>query len=84
MIYIDWNPLPHLGPIPINWYGLTFLIGFLVGAGLVFRWALRYGIPQKSVEGVLTWIIIGVLIEPGFTSLFRTTFIRILQPRGVY
>ena len=22
MIHIDWNPVAHLGPIPINWYGL--------------------------------------------------------------
>jgi len=61
VIHINWNPLPHLGPIPINWYGLTFLLAFLIGARLVIRWAPRYRIPQKSVEGLLAWVVVGVL-----------------------
>lgn len=61
MIHINWDPLPHLGPVPINWYGLTFLLAFLIGARLVIRWAPRYRIPQKSVEGLLAWVFIGVL-----------------------
>lgn len=61
MIHINWSPLPHLGPIPINWYGLTFLLAFLIGARLVMRWARRCGIPQKWVEGLLAWIFVGLL-----------------------
>ncbi len=61
MIRINWNPLPYLGPIPINWYGLTFLLGFLIGSWLVIRWAPRYRIPQKSAEGLLAWVFVGVL-----------------------
>lgn len=61
MIHINWNPLPHLGPVPINWYGLTFVLAFLIGARLVIRWAPRHRIPQKSVEGLLAWVFVGVL-----------------------
>lgn len=35
MITIGWNPVVHVGPIPINWYGLTWALGFLIGGALV-------------------------------------------------
>ncbi|HJT70822.1 MAG TPA: prolipoprotein diacylglyceryl transferase [Terriglobales bacterium] len=62
MIEINWNPLPHLGPIPINWYGFTFLLGFLIAARLVIKWAPQYSVPQQTVEGLLIWVFAGVLV----------------------
>src|SRR6266705_5788829 len=32
MIKINWDPISHLGPIPINWYGLFVALGFIVGS----------------------------------------------------
>lgn len=61
MIRIDWNPLPHVGPIPVNWYGLTFLAGFLVAGWLVWRWAPEYGVQRREVETLLSWIMVGVI-----------------------
>lgn len=59
MIEIYWDPVPHIGPIPINWYGMNFVLAFLLGAYLVWRWAPRYGIPREKIEGLITWISFG-------------------------
>ncbi len=62
MIYINWNPISHLGPIPINWYGLTVALGFIVGWLLVRRWAPRYNVPLDKIDGLLIWIIVGTVV----------------------
>lgn len=59
---LNWNPVPYLGPIPINWYGLTVTLGFVVGWLLVRRWAPTFGVPQEKIEGLLIWIVVGTLI----------------------
>ena len=61
MIEINWNPIPYLGPIPINWYGITYLLGFLVGGYLVWLWAPKFEIPRDKIEGLLLWIMFGVV-----------------------
>ena len=53
-VEINWNPIGHLGPIPINWYGVTMALGFLVGAYLVWRWAPKYDVPREKLEGLFS------------------------------
>ena len=62
MIDINWNPLPHVGPAPVNWYGVTFLLGFLIAARLVTKWAPRYQIPRQAVEALLIRVFVGVVV----------------------
>ena len=62
MIQIDWNPVPHIGPIPVNWYGITFALGFIVGGRLVWRWAAKFDVPRAKVESLLVWILVGTVI----------------------
>lgn len=59
MIRIDWNPVGHLGPIPINWYGLGWATAFLAGRWLVLRWAVRTRLPRERLEELLVWILLG-------------------------
>ena len=66
MIDINWNPIPHLGPISINWYGITFLLGFLAGGALTYRWALRFNIPREKIPDILLWIMVGSVIGARF------------------
>ena len=61
-VEINWDPIAHVGVVPINWYGLTMAIGFLVGGYLVLRWAPQYEVPRERVEGLLLWIIIGTVV----------------------
>ena len=62
MIPIDWNPVPHLGPIPVNWYGITFALGFLVGGGMAWRWAPEYAVSRAKIESLLMWTLVGTVI----------------------
>ena len=61
MIELNWDPVPHVGPIPINWYGLTFAVGLLVGSWLVYRWRSRYNFSREKIERLLVWIVIGIV-----------------------
>jgi len=79
MIEIDWNPLPYLGPIPINWYGLNYALAILVGAYLVLRWAPRFDLPREKVEGLLLWIIAGTIIGARLYFLIQNDFTAYLR-----
>jgi phosphatidylglycerol---prolipoprotein diacylglyceryl transferase len=59
MIVINWNPVAHIGPLPINWYGLGWVAAFLTGAVLVRRWAWQAQIPAADVENLLMWVLVG-------------------------
>lgn len=62
MIHINWNPLPHLGPIPINWYGMTFAIGFIVSYWLIWRWSATFAALRSHLDALMTSIILGTVI----------------------
>lgn len=74
MIEINWNPIPHLGFIPVNWYGITMALGFLVGGWLVWRWAPRFDVPRVKVEGLLLWIVVGVVVGARIYYLVQNDF----------
>ena len=61
MIEITWDPVAHLGPVSINWYGLGWGAAFLVAASLVRRWAPRTGMSLEHVEALLLWTLVGSL-----------------------
>lgn len=62
MIRIDWNPIAHVGPIPINWYGLGWVAAFLAGRSLVRCWAPRYGVSLTAVDDLILWSFAGSFI----------------------
>jgi prolipoprotein diacylglyceryltransferase len=72
MLHVDWDPVAHLGPIPINWYGLGWAAAFLVGGALTRRWAARAGIARAVVDDVLIWVLIGSLVGLVCTTWSRT------------
>lgn len=59
MMTINWDPVPHLGPVPINWYGLGWIAGFVVALWLVRRWAPAAGLPRDHVESLAVWSLAG-------------------------
>lgn len=79
MIEINWNPIPYLGPIPINWYGLNFALGFLIGGFLTWRWAPKFGIARDKIEGLFIWLVIGTVLGARFYFLVQNDFVRYLQ-----
>ena len=54
--------MPHIGPVPINWYGLTFALGFVVGTWLVWRWAAHLPELRAKLEPLILWIVTGTVI----------------------
>ena len=78
-VNIDWNPVGHLGPVPINWYGLTMAFGFLVGIYLVWRWAPKYQVPRQKLEGLFLWIVLGSVIGARIYYVVQNDFYSYLQ-----
>lgn len=62
MIRINWNPMPYLGPLPINWYGMGVVVGVLVGAYLVWHWSLDFPRLREQLERLLVWIVVGIIV----------------------
>lgn len=66
----------HLGPIPVNVWGLFVAAGFLIGTWLAARNAPRYGFAAKDVVDFAVWVIVAgmlgarighvVLYEPAY------------------
>ncbi|MEZ5318170.1 MAG: prolipoprotein diacylglyceryl transferase [Vicinamibacterales bacterium] len=59
MITINWDPVVHLGPIPINWYGLGWAMAFMAALWLVRRWTPRSGLAAEHVENLAIWSLAG-------------------------
>lgn len=74
MIEINWNPVSHLGVIPINWYGITLALGFLVGGYLAWRWSPRYGVRRERVESLVLWIFVGSAVGARIYFLVQNDF----------
>jgi phosphatidylglycerol---prolipoprotein diacylglyceryl transferase len=79
MMTIDWNPVAHLGPIPINWYGLTWALGFLIGGALVRRHSARYGIKPDRVDTAVLWIAVGTMFGARLYYVVQNDFGEYLQ-----
>ncbi len=62
MIRIDWNPVAHVGPVPINWYGLGWVAAFLTGRWLILRWAGQQNLARDRVEAALVWVLLGAFV----------------------
>ena len=62
---ITWDVSPEIvriGPLPIRWYSMGWLLAFGVGFYLV-RWIYqREGKPEKDLESVLLYMILGAII----------------------
>lgn len=78
MIRIDWDPTPHVGPIPINWYGITFVLAFLVGGVLVRRWAPRFHIAREHIGSLMAWIALGTVVGARLYFVVQNDFLSYL------
>ncbi len=63
--YPDIDPvIVQLGPVAVHWYGLAYVVGFIV-AGLVFRMLAgrwKIGLTDDDVLTAVLYAIIGVLV----------------------
>lgn len=63
--YPEIDPVAfHLGPLPVHWYGLMYLLAFLGGWGLL-SWRIRHsprGFTQAQLSDILFYAALGVII----------------------
>jgi len=60
-----WNPVAvHLGPLAIRWYGIGYLIGFVVASLLLDRMVRDGFLPltKAAVSDLIGWLVAGVLL----------------------
>jgi len=53
----------HIGPLAIRWYGLAYLLGFLLSY-MILRRMIRRGtlrISRQSLDDLLSWLALGVI-----------------------
>ena len=58
--------MPHLGPVPINWYGMTFALGFVIGGWLIWRWSADFPALREHLQPLLVWIAAGTVLGARF------------------
>ncbi len=60
-----WNPVAvHLGPLAIRWYGIGYLVGFIVASLLLDRMVRDGFLPltKAAVSDLIAWLVAGVLL----------------------
>lgn len=74
---IDWiDPVAfRIGPLPIRWYALAYLAGFILGWRYAIRLA-RTGLPKPSAEDMddfLAWAVLGTILggRLGYVLFYR-------------
>lgn len=61
--YPDINPIAiSLGPLEVHWYGLTYLVGFLIAWWLARGRAHRIGLTKEQVGDLLFYTAVGVIL----------------------
>lgn len=71
--YITWNVDPvlfHLGPLTVRWYGLMFVIGFILGYKIMERMFRHEGAPEKWLGTLLIYVIVGTVVGARLGHVF--------------
>lgn len=71
--FITWNVDPvlfHLGPFTVRWYGIMFVIGFILGYNIVARMFRHEGAPEKWVGTLLVYCIVATIIGARLGHVF--------------
>lgn len=63
--FITWNVDPvlfHLGPLTVRWYGMMFVIGFILGYKIVEKMFRREGAPESWLGILLIYVIVATIV----------------------
>ncbi len=64
LLYIAWHPeetLFRIGPLPVRWYGLCWMIGLVIGYFLMQWLYKRHKYPAEKFEPLFLYVFFGVL-----------------------
>ncbi len=62
---IDFDPVIFsLGPLQVRWYGLMYVLGFLIGAKILFKLAVEgfLQIAPEKADLLMTYVLVGMII----------------------
>ena len=76
--YHSLNPVAlSLGPLSIRWYGLAYLVGFVLAGVVMYRTAQRWklNVTLDDVLNLMVGISFGVIVAPVCSTLFSTALV---------
>ena len=80
LIHPNFDPVAlRLGPLPIRWYGLMYLVGFLGGAW-IGKWRARtqpwLDWTVEQVDELLTFVVLGVILggRMGYVLFYKPMY----------
>ncbi|MGH7776357.1 MAG: prolipoprotein diacylglyceryl transferase [Candidatus Dormibacterales bacterium] len=62
VVTIPIDPVFHIGPLPLHWYGVGYAVAFIVGLWFAQSHAERHGISRDQAASVGFWTIIAGLV----------------------
>jgi phosphatidylglycerol:prolipoprotein diacylglycerol transferase len=65
IVFPGWSPVAiHIGPLAIRWYGIGYLVGFIIAGALLDRMVRDGFLPltKAAVSDLVGWLVAGVLI----------------------
>ncbi len=79
LVHPDFDPIAFsLGPLPVRWYGLMYLLGFVLFLALGRRRAREpwRGMSGREVEDLLFWGVFGVILggRLGYVLFYRPDY----------
>ncbi|MFB0938424.1 MAG: prolipoprotein diacylglyceryl transferase [Urechidicola sp.] len=69
----DWNPSPEIfriGPLPIRYYGLMFVIAFLLGIQIMKKIYKNENVPEEHVDSLFMYVVIATLAGARLGEVF--------------
>lgn len=73
LLYIDWNPNPeifHIGGLSIRWYGLLFVLGFIIGLKIIERMFKHENVNKDWIDPLFMYMLISTLIGARLGHVF--------------
>jgi prolipoprotein diacylglyceryl transferase len=87
---LDWNPSPEIfriGPLPIRYYGLMFVIAFLLGIQIMKKIYKNENVAEEHVDSLFMYVVIATLVGARLGEVFfynwdsyKNNLIEILLP----
>ena len=72
-------PIPSFGELPVRWYALAYVLGFVLGNWWFVRLSKKYvakNLTVERVDSLFIWIVIGVILGGrfGFILFYNLPF----------
>lgn len=71
--FITWNVDPvlfHIGGLTVRWYGMMFVVGFMLGYKIVEKMFKREGAPESWLGVLLIYVIVATIVGARLGHVF--------------